>query len=170
MGPHEVWVNRHIQEGLSLIAKGNYEKAIKVLQKSHEMPENIYMLAKDLRLGERVFYHIGRCYEKLGQMDEARQYWQEVINMHNPTAWEPAFWYTAWRNRYFQALSHMKLGNDEQANIILDALEIIAKQATRIPHSARRDLMDLVIKGRTAPEDKKDPMIESVEVTTIAEL
>ena len=113
-----------------------------------------------------IYYYIGCCYEKLEQNESATEFWKKAISIENPIAWEPAYWYAAWRKRYFQALANIKLGNQEQANIIFDAIESIAKSNFKMPYSARRDLMDLVVQSRTGSGVVSG---EAVEVETLAE-
>ena len=115
---------------------------------------------------ENEYLKVGCCHEKLGQAEKATEFWQRAVSIENPIAWEPAYWYAAWRKRYFQALANIKLGNPEQANIIFDAIESVARNSFKMPYSARRDLMDLVIQARTGGGVVSG---EAVEVETLAE-
>ncbi len=167
LGPHHIWGKRHVQQGLELMERGRYGEAIEVLLKGTEVPENIgYTSFHQPGKEVDVYYHVGCCHEMLGQAEQATEFWQRAVSIENPIAWEPAYWYAAWRKRYFQALANIKLGRQEQANIIFDAIESVARNSFKMPYSARRDLMDLVIQARTGGGVVSG---EAVEVETLAE-
>jgi tetratricopeptide (TPR) repeat protein len=169
--PTRPWPNRHFKQGLELIAAGKYAKAIEILLQGTSIPQNLIHYKYESGKDERAYYHIGRCYEKLGEMQKANDYWTQAVTVERSIAYEPAYWYAAWDNRYYQALAHRKLGNNNQANIILEAIEIISKTTRELPAAARRHLMDLVIRAKTGDEDQFDPIGgETVEVETRAEL
>lgn len=164
--------NRFIQEGLELIDSGEYRRAIDILLKGCKQlppclnPSNPRPIKIKI---ERIYYHVGRCYEKLGQPDKAIKYWQDAVKVENVMAWERGYIHACWRDRYYQALCHLKLGNIEQANIIFDALDAVSKDPEGLPYGYRRELMDLVIRGRFAPEDRKDSVSKEAEIETSAE-
>lgn len=171
-GPVTLWHQRYLQEGLELIASAKYKKALETLLRgSTKLPENLVPRVQRPDKNERILYHIGCCYEKLGQIEKAKEYWGKVITQKNITAWEPANCYLAWRYRYFQALAHQKLGSPELANIIFDGMETVSKKMFDIPYQARKDLMDLVVRGKFMSESKKDdPYIHPLDVGGRAEL
>ena len=170
-GPQSLWSTRHFTEGLSLMAEGKYQRAIDALLKATDVPGHLTCEPQRPEKNERGFYHVGRCYKKLGQVEKAKQYWRKAVRCENPMTYDPASWYAGWRDRYYQALSYMKLGDTEQANTIFDAMELAAKHFFEIPYPARRDLMNLVARGRLSEEDQKDPAAsEALEVATMAEL
>jgi len=63
------------------------------------------------------------------------------------------------------------LQNPSQARLILDGIEMVARNALRIPHGSRVQLMDLVARARLKPEDQWDPIEETIaKVETSVEI
>ena len=118
---------------------------------------------------DRIYYHIGRIHEKKGCTEEAREAWEKAVALPHYTGFEKGYWYGQWRQRYFQALALGKLGRRSEANAFLDAMELLAG-APELPVVARQSILDLVERGRFAPDDEKDPTgAPAVEVATRAE-
>jgi len=175
-GPHSLWYERHVKEGLELIkqadSKDDYRKAIELFQKAVTVPENLGRMGSydDKTTDERVLYHIGRCYEKLGDKKKAVEHWEKAVQMKREYGWETAFAYLVWQDRYFQALAWKKLGKDNEAEMAFDGMELLANNQD-LPESGRKYILDLVKRGRFGEEDSLDPFdIEKVEVATKAEL
>jgi len=181
-GPHLLWVKRHIKEALQQKRHGNLESALALLRNLEALPENLgevpenssYTSANvglyDADNDPRRLYHLGCIYEKMGRMSEAHQCWEKAAAIRNYTGAERGYLIMVWSQRYFQALSLLKLGRVGEANAYFDAMELVAKH-TDLPLAAREALMKLVERGRFAPEDAKDPLDEvSVAVETSAEV
>ncbi len=167
-GPHALWLPRQFQEALQMIARGELQPALEVLLSIHPAPEHLG-IAQLTTEDDRRFYHIGCIYEKLGDMDQAREYWEKCVAVPHHTGYESAYWNTQWSQRYYQALSLQKLGRDSEANALLDAMELLAR-VPELPQAARQQMMNLVERGRFAPDDEKDPAGQAVvEVATKAE-
>ena len=118
---------------------------------------------------DRRYYHMGCLYEKLGNAEEARRCWEKALTYDNSCYYEPGYWTRCWTRRYYQALSLQKLGRQSEANAFFDAMELLA-QSSEVPVGARDAIMDLVERGRFAPEEEKDPIWKAVvKVATKAE-
>ncbi|HRU05009.1 MAG TPA: hypothetical protein P5137_04440, partial [Candidatus Brocadiia bacterium] len=169
-GPHLLWPARHLQEAVLLLKAGKPRRALALLEviekpcPPHLGRQFAFQLEHDRRL-----YHAGRCYEKLGQMDKARACWEQAAALPHYTGFEPAYWVREWTKRYYQALCLGKLGRESEANAFFDAMELLA-QTPALPQSARQAVLDLVERGRFAPDDEKDPVMKAaVVVATRAE-
>ena len=161
-GPHTLWIPRHLQEAVSLLQSGKPEKSLKILKDLGRAPEHLGIATAYSTEEDRRYYHMGRCYEKMGRMDEARSCWEKTLQVPHFTGYEHAYWYREWSRRYFQALALDKLGRHSEANAFFDAMEIMV-HTNEIPLNAKDSLLGLVERGRFASEDRKDP-ITAVEL------
>lgn len=170
-GPHSFWMARHINEALDLFAAGEYKKTVELLEKATRVPENLGMtVIEEQNKQERILYHLGRSHEKLGDMAKAKSLWETAVGIDRVYAWDPGSAYSVWNQRYFQALCLKKLGRLREANLILDGMEILAKDP-ELAVSGREYLIDLVARARFGKEDEYDPyMKKAVEVQLRAEL
>lgn len=62
--------------GRCFVLKGQYNVAVKILSRALQLPRE----AESELLG--VYYHLGLCYEELGQRGEARDAYERVIGLH----------------------------------------------------------------------------------------
>jgi len=169
-GPHSLWITRHFKEALQRIQAGELRSALGILQNLGKSPANLGVHQCRAVEDDRRYYHIGCIHEKMRDMEAARKSWEEALAVPHYTGYEPAYWFSAWRQRYFQALSLQKLGRHSEANALFDAMELLA-QSDEIPFKAKESILGLVERGRFAPEDQKDPTGAAVaEVATKAEL
>lgn len=167
-GPHTLWTKRHFQEALQLAGQGQYQRALEILQNIGPPPPHLGIVAVDTE-DDRRFYHMGCLYEKLGDMDRARECWERSVAVEHWTGYEKAYWNREWTRRYYQALSLQKLGRHSEAEAFFDAMELLAR-VPDLPRAAREEIMGLVERGRFAPDDQKDPAgYVPVEVATSAE-
>jgi len=169
-GPHHLWPTRHLQEAVLLLNEGKPREALERLRTiENPCPPRLgkqfaFQLEHDRRL-----YHMGRCYEKMGDAAQARACWEQAAALPHHTGYETAYWIREWTKRYYQALSLAKLGRASEANAFFDAMELLA-QTPALPLAARQAMLDLVERGRFAPDDEKDPVMKSaVAVATRAE-
>lgn len=167
-GPHSLWLQRHFKQALQMMARGELEQALEVLLNLAPAPAHLGVAQLDTE-EDRRFYHIGWIYEKLGDNERARKYWEKCVAIPHFTGYESAYWNRQWSERYFQALSLQKLGRESEANALLDAMELLSR-VPELPLAARQQIIKMVERGRFAPDGQKDPAGEDVvEVQTKAE-
>jgi len=167
-GPHSLWLQRHFKQALQLKARGELAQALEVLLNLAPAPAHLGVAQLDTE-NDRRFYHIGCLYEKLGDCERAREYWEQCVAIAHFTGYEPAYWNKEWSARYFQALSLQKLGRESEANALFDAMELLSR-VPELPLAARQQIIKMVERGRFAPDGQKDPAgQEIVEVQTKAE-
>ena len=167
-GPHSLWLQRHFKQALQMMAGGELEQALEILLNLTPAPGNLGVAQLDTE-DDRRFHHIGWIYEKLGDVDKAREYWEQCVAIPHFTGYESAYWNRQWSERYFQALSLQKLGRESEANALFDAMELLSR-VPELPLAARQQIIKTVERGRFAPDGQKDPAGEDVvEVQTKAE-
>ena len=168
-GPHNLWLRRHFQEAIQLARNGRLRAAMDILQNLRPAPPHLGVAsAKDVE-DDRRYYHMGCIHERMGDAERARRCWEKAVALDHGTYYEPGFWFASWNRRYFQALALRKLGRESEANAFFDAMELLARSED-LPAAARQAVMDLVERGRFAPDDEKDPLwITAVKVQTKAE-
>jgi hypothetical protein len=71
--------NKHVNEGLAAYQAGRYDEAIES-----------FRAAKAMKSDPKLLYNIGRCYEKLGRLDDAIAAYQEFVNAPGTTSQERA--------------------------------------------------------------------------------
>ena len=168
-GPHSVWTRRYLEEALAAMEAEDAETALRILRDMTCSPPRLGIAAYDPERDERRLYHMGCCHESLGDAEAARSCWEQVVACEHFMGYEPAYWFSEWTNRYYQALAWLKLGRPESANVIFDGLELLG-QNPELPLAARQSMLDLAVRGRFAPDNEKDPAgARKVEVATRAE-
>jgi tetratricopeptide (TPR) repeat protein len=170
-GPHHLWSRRQVKEALLLVGAGKHREALEALLHMKPMPENLGAeMGRDFE-DDRRFYHIGCLHEKLGNPAEARLWWEKAVAIPYFSGYEPAYSFTAWMRRYFHALCLQKLGRAAEAEAYFDGMVNLA-ESPDLPVHARRKLMELVERGRFAPESEKDSATASTTIVlaTRAEL
>ena len=77
---HNVYVDAHLLRGLKSFASNDYGSALKSFLSALEYPENLEV-GRPVRGGgePRVQYFVGTAYEALGQMIEAREYYEKYL-------------------------------------------------------------------------------------------
>ncbi|MBN1676111.1 MAG: DUF5107 domain-containing protein [Kiritimatiellae bacterium] len=168
-GPHSLWADRHVKEALELARDGKALEAYERLLALKQVPRRLGDFDYDGDQDERRLYHLGCLCERLGRDAEAREWWERAAAVPHVCAWEPAYWFKAWRARYFQALALRKLGREAQAQALIDAMELLAANP-QLSANGRKAVLELVERARFAPEEEKDPQGAAVEVATKAEL
>jgi len=167
-GPQVLWNRRLFQEALAL--EDNPKRALEVLGKIGYPPAHLGLPAdyRDVQR-ERKLYHMGRMYQKLGNLEEARRCWEQALAYDHSCYYEPGYWPGHWTARYYQALCLQKLGRESEANTIFDGMELLA-HSPELPVGARQGILDLVERGRFAREEEKDPVWKApVKAETRAE-
>jgi len=136
--PVQVWSERYIREALEFMAEKRYKRAIDLLSKSVNVPDNLGFILPDpdFEPNERILYHLGCCYKKIGDEKKARELWEKLININRTYSWEPSNWYNVWTKRYFVALALKQLGRESEAHIIFDGMELLTK-ISDLPEDAR---------------------------------
>ncbi len=166
-----LWYRRYFQEALVSFAKTNPKGALEILKNLKPVPPHLGLTGDPWYMEPvRQLYHMGRMYERLGNMEEARRCWEKALTFDNYNCFfEPGYWSHRWAHRYYQALALQKLGRQAEANAYFDGMEFVARSPEQ-PVSARDRIMDLVERGRFAPDDEKDPVWKkAVKVETRAE-
>ena len=174
--PIDILPERYLKEALQMFNSGKYQQAAELFAKMNDVPSNLcrYPRAQNGVGKDGIYvaslYYIGACHEKLGSRKIAEEFFEKVVAIETPVAWEPLYWYNAWKGRYYQALALQKLGRTAMANIIFDSLEKIAKNVEAFPIAARKEFLSLATKGMLSNDYLKVPDVASVHVDTIAEL
>lgn len=169
-GPHRLWAWRQVKEGLVLIGAGRLQEALAILTDPKPMPAHLGLEMAGDYSDERRYYHIGCIYDRMGKPDEARRWWEKAPAIPHFCGYEPSGCFQSWNRRYYHALCLQKLGRTAEAETYFDAMTAQA-ESPEMPLAARRRLLQLAERGRTAPESEKDPVVQaSITVATRAEL
>lgn len=174
--PLKLLNERYTKEALTLFDAERYQSAAKLFAAAIKIPDNLSRYPKCIngvgRNGEYAasLYYIGACYEKMGDCETAKDFFEKTAAIDTPTAWEPACWYDVWKGRYFQAVALEKLGRTATANIIFDALEKMAKNVDALPLTARKELLSLAAKGMLSRDYLKAHAGKLITIETLAEL
>jgi len=168
-GPHNLWLRRHLQEAMQSRGKVSLQRALEILKNLEPAPPHLGVAShKDLE-DDRRYYHMGCIHQQMGHPEKARECWEKTLTFDHSTYYEPGYWFEHWNRRYFQALALQKLGRQSEANAFFDAMELLATNP-EIPLDAKEAIMDLVERGRFAPDEEKDPFWKAlVKVETRAE-
>ncbi len=112
---HDIYVNAHLLQGLTVLKQGNAEQALEHFQKASEYPENLSVgRPKNDPRAPEIAYRTGRAYEALKEADKAQQCYRESAEQEDTERWP--------ETRFYQALSMVKLGQTEEADKIFQQL------------------------------------------------
>lgn len=112
---HDVYVDAHLLEGLRLLDSEQPAAALTHFQLASEYPENLSVgRPKDDPRVPQIACHTGLAYEALGAGDEAVKAYRTAVQQAEVRRRPEA--------RYYQAMSHVRLGQPEQARTLLDQL------------------------------------------------
>ncbi len=117
------WTNAHLLRGQEHLLAGRNEKALADFETAINVPDNLpsERRGSGVRVAE-VAYWKAVAHEAQGHVDKAKELWTE-----SSTATEPRWGGDA--PRYYKALSLKKLGRDDEAKAIFDALVESGKQS-----------------------------------------
>jgi tetratricopeptide (TPR) repeat protein len=123
---YDCWTDAHLLRGRLRFGAGQYRDALADYQISLELPEN---LRAERREGStrnaEVAYWIGTAYEALGEQNKANENWNESASAEGPRmrrGFGGVFLSERGAQRYYQALSMRRLGQEEKAVAIFQEL------------------------------------------------
>ncbi|MGD2094144.1 MAG: DUF5107 domain-containing protein [Phycisphaerales bacterium] len=122
---NDCWTDAHLLRGHRHFDAGRYKEALADFQASLEFPENLR--AVRLRGGSgretEVAYWVGMAYEALGEEDKAIESWTDAADSSGSR--RRRRWFGGPRGsarQYYQSLSLLKLGREEEAEEIFQNL------------------------------------------------
>jgi tetratricopeptide (TPR) repeat protein len=112
---HDIYVDAHLLQGLRCMEAKQFAQALQHFQKASQYPENLSVgrPANDQR-APQVAYYTATALEALGKPREARQLYQTAAEQQPTRNWP--------ETQFYQALCRRKLGQDEAAARVFDAL------------------------------------------------
>jgi len=131
---HDVFVDAHLLRGIDLLSRDETEAALRDFLRAAEYPENLSVGVprRDRRLPQ-VAYYTGLAYEKKGDREKAIEFFRRAAEADINDAWAEA--------RFFQAQAFAKLGEQDKAARIYDALiafgERILQQPPEVDYFAK---------------------------------
>lgn len=109
------YVDAYTLKALELLDNDQPNEAISLLEKAMEYPENLEVgKPLDDERNAMIYYFMGQAYEKLKKKSKAKECYTMSVNARNSRAWADLLFY--------QAKSHEKMGNDEEAKEIYKEL------------------------------------------------
>ena len=115
---HHYFIDAHTLKALELMEQGQYEAAVKNLDTATLYPENLEVgKPLDDERNAMIYYFMGKAYEKMDQKKKANECYTKSTEAKNARRWEELI--------YYQAKSHIELGNAEKGKEMLE--ELIAK-------------------------------------------
>lgn len=114
---HDNFVDALVLAGLQKVEEGKIEEGIQLYLKSFTYPENHQVFLVDERSNHdaQVHYFLGQAYEKLGNMEEAKKWYQKSADQDFNLKGSKDF-------RYWTGLSLKKLGKNKEAKAIFKTM------------------------------------------------
>lgn len=137
-----LYVSAYLGRGEKHYAAGNYEAALDDFKAATEYPTNIGVGKPARPQDAHALYRVGCAYEQLGDPDNARIFYEQASTEPHDEG-SPL--------RYYEALALHKLGKEEEARAILDALiQFGERRLQEDPDHADRyqDLIRFAHKGK----------------------
>ncbi len=123
---YDCWTDANLLRGQQRLAEKQYQEALADFQASQEIPENLRAEGREgSGRNAEVAYWMGVAYEALGDENKAWDSWQKSSSTEFPRSRRGgggAFLSERGAQRYYQALSLKKLGQDEKAVEIFQEL------------------------------------------------
>ena len=118
---HEVYVDALLCAGYEKALAGDYKGAIALYEKSFDYPVNHQVFLVDERSPRdaQAYYFIGEAYEKMGQKSKAKSCYRKAAGVDTKLSF----------CRYWKGLALQKLGRNEEAKAIYEALVAEGKAA-----------------------------------------
>lgn len=113
----KIYDQAHIYRAKQYLDKGQFSKAIALLEASKEWPENLGVGTPYNPDNRMVDYLLGLCYEKLQSADKARSYFEQVSNYRRDSNPNIS------RNSLFKLVSLGKLGKDKDKDMVLSHIK-----------------------------------------------
>lgn len=110
---HDVFVDALLLAGKQKEADGKLDEAIALYKKAFTYPENHQVFLVDERATHdaQIFYYLGTAYEKLGQKETAKEWFQKAADQDYNLKGSKDY-------RYWTGLALKKLGHKKQARAI----------------------------------------------------
>ncbi|MEX0363627.1 MAG: tetratricopeptide repeat protein, partial [Allomuricauda sp.] len=113
----KIYDHAHIYRAKQFMDKGQFSKAIPLLEASKEWPENLGVGAPfnpDTRMAD---YLLGLCHEKLQNTDKASSYFEQVADYRNDSNQNVV------RNSLFKLMSLGKLDKEKDRDAVLSQIQ-----------------------------------------------
>jgi tetratricopeptide (TPR) repeat protein len=118
---HTTYVDAHLLRGLEHVEAGRYAAAISDYEAALEYPRNLEV-ARPYNGGRacHVYYLLGEAYEAAGDVETARERYEEAATGTRPTGRSAL--------DYYQGMAYRKLGREAQARQLFDGLVTVARE------------------------------------------
>jgi tetratricopeptide (TPR) repeat protein len=136
---HDVYVDAHLLRGLRYLKSGKANEALADFEAASQYPENLSVGRPqyDSRTPQ-LAYHIATAYEALGDAGNAKESYTKSAGQRGGRSSEV---------RFYQGLSHLKLGQKDKADEIFDELIEAGKQ--RLSEKPTEDFFAKFGEGQT---------------------
>ena len=151
-----VYVNAYSGRGQKAYDEGDYRSALEDFEAALEYPTNIGVGKPVHPRDAQILYLVGAAYEAMGDVDQARPYWEQAASERHDR-WSEL--------RYYEALSLQKLGSSDEAAELFDGLiryaeETLAKEEKETAEA--HYLMGLGYLGKGAQDKAKEAFAEAL--------
>jgi tetratricopeptide (TPR) repeat protein len=135
---HDVYVDAHLLRGVRYLKNGKPEQALADFQAASEYPENLSVGRPQYdNRAPQVAYHTATAYEALGDAGKAKEFYTKSAGQRGGRS----------EVRFYQGLSHLKLGQKDRADEIFDELIETGKQ--RLSEKPTEDFFAKFGEGQT---------------------
>jgi tetratricopeptide (TPR) repeat protein len=111
----DAYIDAHLLRGLRYADDRQHEKALTHFRQAAEYPDNLSLERPEIdRRQPQVAYHTGTAYAALGEMDKAKESFEQATAPDIPSSWSEA--------RFYQALALRKLARSAKAREIFEDL------------------------------------------------
>ena len=114
---HDVFVDALLLAGRQKEENGDVEGAIALYKKAFTYPENhqVFLVDKRATHDAQIFWYLGKAYEKLGDKEEAKAWYQKAVDQDYEVKGSKDY-------RYYTGLALKKLGRKAEARAIFRAM------------------------------------------------
>ena len=150
IGPnvHEQWTDAHMLRGRMSLEAGDYEQALSDFGKMTDFPRNLES-ARNSRIG-LADYYIAETHRLEGYPELATEYYQKMVDYKIPRGWREVFWPDV---QYYKAIAYRKLGDNVNANNILN--ELIRRGRQMVSHEPHPANYFLSVKRRQSLKNSR---------------
>jgi tetratricopeptide (TPR) repeat protein len=165
------WAIMKLAAGYRKLTDKKYAEALADFEAAARVPENLekYYLMDFPTQARRLFY-IGYCQSKLGNDDEARKAWAEVLTINRHVRFEASYSFTLMQTRYFQAFCLRGLGRHEEADVFVASIREFAGSSAlaNATAEAKKHLLTLAYLGQERNLDYFERFDMELGITTFA--
>ena len=108
-----IFEEANIGKGIALLNDGKTDEAIAFFKEVMNYPRNIGVGEPAKKSHAEAYYRMGVCFEKLGEMKNAKENWKKAAEEEHPV-WNAL--------KYYEAKALQRLGKDMEADLLLDEM------------------------------------------------